>query len=396
MNGQPLASATHLLSLEDLSTRQWDVLVAGAGPAGAVVAQQCARRGLRVLVAEKARFPRPKVCGCCLNGAALAALDAAGLSDLPVSLGATPVDRWQLCAPGGHANCALPAGVALSREAFDNALAEAAAAAGATVLQETTARLLPLEEEESGTPVRSVELSQAGQRITISAAVVVAADGLSGRLLEREPGFDWQVEPRSRLGAGVVLEDAPPAYNDGVIYMACGNAGYVGLVRLEDGRLDVAAALDRDAIRTAGNPAGAAAQVLAQAGLPPIETPPGAWRGTPSLTRRRAQIAGNRVFVVGDAAGYIEPFTGEGMAWALQAAVAVSPLVEQAVADWRTEFAQQWATTHRGIVKRRQRVCWTLSQVLKRPRLASTAAFFLARAPWLATPVIRAVNASST
>ena len=54
--------------------RVWDVLVIGAGPAGAVAAREVARRGARVLLADRSAFPRGKVCGCCLNGSALAGM----------------------------------------------------------------------------------------------------------------------------------------------------------------------------------------------------------------------------------------------------------------------------------------------------------------------------------
>ena len=67
----------------------WDAVVVGAGPAGAVAARELARRGHRVLLAERAKFPRGKVCGCCLNEHTLSALAAAGLGDLPARLDAT-------------------------------------------------------------------------------------------------------------------------------------------------------------------------------------------------------------------------------------------------------------------------------------------------------------------
>ena len=60
----------------------WDAVVIGAGPAGALTARELARLGLRVLLVDRAKFPRNKVCGCCLNGAALAALRELGLGSI--------------------------------------------------------------------------------------------------------------------------------------------------------------------------------------------------------------------------------------------------------------------------------------------------------------------------
>ena len=66
----------------DMGERLWDVAVVGAGPAGAMVALELSRRGCAVLLLERQRFPRWKVCGACLNGAAQAALAHAGLGGL--------------------------------------------------------------------------------------------------------------------------------------------------------------------------------------------------------------------------------------------------------------------------------------------------------------------------
>ena len=59
------------------ATHTWDAVVVGAGPAGSMAALGLARAGAAVLLVDRATFPRPKVCGCCLNGAALAALRSA-------------------------------------------------------------------------------------------------------------------------------------------------------------------------------------------------------------------------------------------------------------------------------------------------------------------------------
>lgn len=72
-----------------MSRPDWDVIVVGAGPAGALAARQLATQQLKVLLVEKQAFPRWKVCGSCLNGHALKSLESAGLGDLPAQLGAS-------------------------------------------------------------------------------------------------------------------------------------------------------------------------------------------------------------------------------------------------------------------------------------------------------------------
>ena len=74
----------------------WDVIVIGAGVAGGLAAFDCANRGLRVLLVEKRSFPRWKVCGCCFNANALAALTATGLPNFFDDQGAVPLDQLRL------------------------------------------------------------------------------------------------------------------------------------------------------------------------------------------------------------------------------------------------------------------------------------------------------------
>jgi flavin-dependent dehydrogenase len=172
--------------------------------------------------------------------------------------------------------------------------------------------------------------------------------------------------------------------------MACGSGGYVGLVRLEDGRLGMGAALDVAAVRRAGGPGEAAASCLDEVGWPaPERLAQGGWRGTAPLTRQARRLAAERVFVLGDAAGYVEPFTGEGMAWALAAGAAVAPLAAEA---WRPALAARWEAVYRRVVGRRQFVCRAAAAVLRRPWLAGALIRLLAVAPSLAAPVLALLN----
>jgi menaquinone-9 beta-reductase len=116
------------------------------------------------------------------------------------------------------------------------------------------------------------------------------------------------------------------------------------------------------------------------------DTQRSSWHGTLPLTRHNPLLAGWRLFVLGDAAGYVEPFTGEGIAWALTAAVAVAPLAEQARAAWDPRLATLWHRRYDVLIRRRQRLCRMLSGVLKRPWIASAAWAALAIAPRLARP----------
>ena len=93
-------------------------------------------------------------------------------------------------------------------------------------------------------------------------------------------------------------------------------------------------------------------------------------RGTPLLTRRATRCAARRLLVLGDAAGYVEPFTGEGIAWALHSALLATPLARAACTDWREELATDWACILRRKVIRNQWTCQLLARLLRSPALA--------------------------
>jgi menaquinone-9 beta-reductase len=366
--------------------RHWDVVVVGAGPAGSLTAGLLARTGLAVLLVEQANLPRGKVCGCCLNGSALSTLAAAGLGDVPTACAAVPLTRLRLAARGSMAEVALT-GVALSREALDMALAQAAVAAGAHFLPRTRAALGGVVDG-----ARTLLLQHAETVLEARASVVVAADGLGGKLLARAGIAEAPPDPGARLGAGVVLDSGPAFYEPGTVFMACGAGGYVGLVRLEDGRLDLAAALD--AVQVRGGVGGAACRVLQAAGFPvPAGLATAPWRGTVPLTRRaRPLTVLDRIFIVGDAAGYVEPFTGEGMAWALAGGAALAPLAARAARAWDPALADQWAARYRQVVASRQGVCRAAAAVLRRPWLIWAVVGLLRFVPSLAAPVVRRLN----
>lgn len=377
------------LPLDEAARRTWGAVVVGAGPAGALAAHQLARRGVATLLVDQAAFPRAKVCGCCLNARGVATLRAAGLGELPGRCGAVPLSSFELKAGGAVARLPL-CGVVLSREALDGALVQAAVAAGADFLPQARATWAVGEGRAGSLRLASVP---PGSEAVVRPDCVLAADGLGGQMLARSGMGEARAAAGARIGVGAISPEAPAEYRAGTVYMACGARGYVGVVRLEDGRLDVAAALDADHMRDSGGPGRAVPPLLEAAGLPPVSGLAGlTWRGTPALTRRATRLAGERLFVLGDAAGYVEPFTGEGIAWALAAGLAVAPLAAEAARGWRPSLAGAWAATYRRVVARRQYLCQALAAALRHPRLSRAIVRVLARAPGLAGPVLRHLN----
>ncbi len=115
------------------------------------------------------------------------------------------------------------------------------------------------------------------------------------------------------------------------------------------------------------------------------------WQGTAPMTMRRCRVATEQLFVIGDSAGYVEPFTGEGIASALASGIAVTPLVLQAISGWEARHAEAWNRLHHRMFFRRQRRCRRIIRLLRRQVLTRTVVSVLSRIPRLAAPLVRSI-----
>jgi menaquinone-9 beta-reductase len=305
-----------------MTERPFDAVVVGAGPAGSVAALVLARSGARVALADKASFPRDKACGDLVGPRGVQLLADLGVQVPDAGQGADLL----AVGPSGHAS-RLPAfpgrtyaghGVVAPRLVFDNALHEAAVAAGAIPVQ---ARVTALDADGGGR-VRAV-ITGDGRRL--AAGVVIGADGalspvarLAGML---DPGTAlWGFAIRAYLPAEVplpllVLLDARPWR----IY-----PGYGWLFPGADGQANVGIGVGMGTTRRQAQLRDDLAwfcSLLAERGAikPGVRPGPvtGGWlrmggTGTPAA-------AGN-VLLAGDAAGLINPLQGEGIAPAMVSA----------------------------------------------------------------------------
>ncbi len=379
---------TPTLDVLEAAAHRWDALVVGAGCAGTMAARELARRGLEVLLVDKASFPRNKVCGCCLNRRAMEALERAGIDNILASQGAVPLNELRIAADGRVASIPLPRHAALSRERLDSALVTEGIQAGVHFLPDHRVTM-----ESASDTHRTVLVTRQGLSSKIEARLVVAADGLGGQLFKHSDAIQSQTKSDARIGAGAMYAEAPAYYESERVYMACGTGGYVGLVRIEDGRLDVAAAFDSEYVKACGGLANAANRILETAGFPVLPADGAVWKGTPALTRRSTALSAHRALIVGDAAGYVEPFTGEGMAWALTSGYAIAPIAAACVREFSPQTAAAWDTLHRRIVRRRQASCKAVAFAMRRPRFIAGILPMLRCAPAVVTPFLRAMNA---
>lgn len=374
------------VSLRDAVATRWQVVVVGAGPAGTATAWRLADAGWRVLLLDRAAFPRGKVCGCCLSPLAVAELRR--LRDAGTTIPALGLSAVRLANDGSCARIGLPAGIVVSRETLDAHLLRRAIEAGCSWLPQT--RVVAIEEHRAdgrGAVVVSVAdgADHAADRRGIVADMVVVATGLAYGVCGRGGRVDdvagSVVDPSSRIGIGTLLGGDAFDLPAGELVMAVAKAGYCGLVRLADGRLDVAAAVDRRAL-AAAPPAGVLAGILAAAlGRDHEATVAAAlasatFRATPPLTRRCRTLtsACGRIVRVGDAAGYVEPFTGEGIGWALASArlLAESLGGPHESRDGRAA-ACAYAAAHARLIGPPQRRCRRVAAAVRRPRVVAAA-----------------------
>ena len=392
-------------NVTDLHGSIWDAIVIGAGPAGSLAARSLAKSGLQTLLVERRPFPRTKVCGGCVNLRSLTILDSVGLGGLVRSLPGEPLSEFRLQSNGGPSlTLPLPGGLAVSRSTFDAALAKEAVEAGATFLDGVSVEVC----NSAGRNVRgatngvidlqadarTVILHRAGNPESIaSGRVIVAADGLGHPSLGALSEFQCRVFPESRIGVGALMEDLSPQYRPGTIYMAVGPAGYVGIVRVEQGLLNVAGAIGRAYVQRSGGPSSAVEGILKESDFHvPEQLATGAWQGTVPLTRRTVRPAGHRILVIGDSAGYVEPFTGEGIAWALEDGTAVGDFALRGSRGWTQSIENDWITAHQQHVVRRQWMCRTLTGALRSPLLIRSLLRFCSLFPSLAGRAVRRLN----
>jgi flavin-dependent dehydrogenase len=180
------------------------------------------------------------------------------------------------------------------------------------------------------------------------------------------------LHPRSRIGLGAVFEGGA-AERDSVLHMHVARGGYVGTALAENGLTSVAAAVDASLIRDAGSPSEAVRLIMPADTRALLDSRDDIrWSGTPPLTQRRP-VAGERIFLAGDAARYVEPMTGEGIAWALRSAMHLAPIATDALGAWSSSHARRWRSMHAKLLRRDARRCRLIAALLRRPRMCRAA-----------------------
>ncbi len=382
-----------------MAGRRAEVIIVGAGPAGTATAWGLARGGRDVLLVDRAQFPRPKACAEYISPDALRLLDAMGVLDAARGAGAATLTGMRIHAPGGTTVMGEfgaargfrgehDRGLALRRTVLDPLLVQAAREAGVRV--ETGVAVTGLQRDGTGRVTGVVDREGAVRE----AALVIGADGLRSVVARRLDVGGRHHGPRM-VAFVTHYRDVDGCGPVGEMHVT--RAGYVGLAPVEDGLTNIALVVPA---RTAADAHGALDAFMAT------------WLRqhtalAPRLTRARAvtpvQVTGPfgwrvarawqpGVALVGDAAEFFDPFTGEGIHAALRGAALLVPYGHAAVTARDAREADVALAAYERARRATFRGKWIVERLIalavRRPWLLDRVARGLARRRDLADTVV--------
>ena len=326
-----------------MRTERVEVAVVGGGPAGAATAAHLARHGHEVVVLERAPRWRWRACGVFASPAAVAALRRLGVDGDELAAMAEPVPAMRVRSRRGAAfrltydgtGRLADSAVGFDRAALDEGLLTLTVAGGAELRRGATVDAVDL---EGSLPRLTVSDAPDATPRRIEASVIVGADGLRS-VVAQSAGVEARppYPSRTAISFHVAAGDAGHEPGDDA-RMVVIDDGYVGLAPVPDGRVNVGIVLGRRWQRPLHDrgAASVASQILAAAAgrtsgigkLAVLDQVAGVRPVSGAVTRR----AGAGWLLVGDAAGFLDPFTGEGIHRALVSAELASATIHDVLA----------------------------------------------------------------
>jgi geranylgeranyl reductase family protein len=345
----------------------WDVAIVGSGPAGASCAAFCAAAGLRTLVLERAKFPREKVCGDCLNPTCWPVLDRLGVSE---EVRAAPHGKLTtvefIGVDGRSVTAPLPSGedaeIAIKRSVLDQILMRRARLVGAEVREGETLLAVSRGDHWQVSTEHSTEVAR----------LLVAADGRNSTVARLCNLMPRKGRDRVALQTHLPL---PRDFGDRVVLQLL-REGYSGQAPVGDGLLNlclVSRPRDLSSIRCWAE---------RQFAIPTDH----AWRTIAPLARAALPVSQPGLFMVGDAARVVEPFTGEGIYYALRS----GELAAEAI---RAQDGRRYAAAHRRLYAGRLWINLLARGAVLHPGVTTALLRFLPNEKWmlglLTTKVVR-------
>ncbi len=367
-------------------------IVVGAGPAGAASALFLAERGLEVLVLDRARFPRPKICGEYLSPEAARILDRLGVLKALEAAGATPLAGMLITAPDGTTVAGSYRAIGPWRPYQGHALGVPRITLDAALADRLRAVPVDFREEvrvtdvlREGRHVVGVEaVDRANTRMTFKAPLVIAADGRTSVIAER---LGCRRPHRLRRMALVTYVSGLGATRDvGEIFVDPPDYAILNPLAPDRANLSLVVPLAHARPWAQRLETFFAARIKQ---LPHLST---RLAGATRVDRVRAMgplayrvhpPAVGGVLFVGDAAGFYDPFTGEGVFTALHSAELLADMAAAAIerGDTSVSALEGYERARRDAFRAKARVTRAIQLVIRHRFLANAFARFLARRP---------------
>jgi flavin-dependent dehydrogenase len=379
-----------------MSVERREVVIVGGGPSGAAVAIGLAARGRDVLLLERAPAWRWRACGVFTSPITVRALARLGLGSSELAAVARPVPamrvetpaatRFRLTYGGGRSlgdgGEIGDAAVGLDRSRLDPLLLSLAGRAGAEVREGAAARHVE---------GRRVVVGEGRDGYEVEARLIVGADGIRS-IVARAQGVARGTVLRSRTGLTFHVEEPAGAVGDAArdARMIVFDGGYVGLAPVPGGRVNVGIVLGGSGWTERLRRDGAAAVVEAVlCRIPDAGDDPVTWsaarrcdpiEGAAPIGHRVIRRHGDGWLLVGDAAGFLDPFTGEGLHRALRSAALATNAIDGAL-DGDPGALARYDRSMSARFRAKDAVSLIVQAFLARPALFERAARSLAERP---------------
>ena len=313
----------------------FDVAIVGGGPAGSSCGAFCAMAGLQSLVLDREKFPREKVCGDCLNPSCWPVLERLALADRVRDLPHSKLCSVEFIAINGRGVIVdLPSGadceISVKRSLFDDLLLRRAHELGANIHEQTTVTGL------SRNDYWNIETASGD---LFQARMLIGADGRNSTVAHLCNLLPRPARERVALQAHIPL---PRDFGNRIVLQFL-REGYSGQAPVDEIQLNLCLVGTPRTISQLRRWAERQFQLPADQG----------WRTITPLTRSPVPSAHENLFFVGDAARVVEPFTGEGIYYALQSGeLAANAIAKILRGDDRNsvlrEFRRAYAQMYRG------------------------------------------------
>ena len=372
---------------------RYDVVIVGAGPAGAAAALRLARAGAAVCIIERAQFPRTKACGEYLSAGTVRMLESLDLRTA-LETRAAKLRGIRLFGSGVCAELRFSSPAwSLPRATLDAALLDAARSAGAAHVLGRAEHFL-----RSNTGIR-VRVRTVTGEACVDGAFLIGADGARS-MVAREFGLAGRAPQKRRFAIGGHYGGLRGL--DGYVEMFVDGHSYFAINPFEDSRANVMLIVDEQQLRAARDDVDGFLRERARelsGGRIRFDraTLEGKRIAIGPLASRARACSAQHVLLAGDAAEFLDPFTGQGVSLALRSAEYAAQAITLTLFGHARE-AQAWRqydARMRTELIRRKRLSALVSLLVRVPLVAKSAAAILARRPRMFVPLLDAVSGAT-